>query len=129
MLSKIVKPVEVNPETVSKIEFKTILLKFVQENTAYFHGKSYAGRENANMEKIVDIIIDKIPTDLMDMILNISHLQDLLYLIFTSLTKSTVTLRIFPIFLCSFIFAEFTPMNVISAACPLSSLCLSASLN
>ena len=36
-----------------------------------------------------------------------------------SLTKSTVTFKILSIFLCSFIFADLIPINVISAKCPL----------
>ena len=46
--------------------------------------------------------------------------------VITSAIKSTVTFNILPIFLCSFIFAELTPIKVISAKCPLELLSLSA---
>ena len=49
--------------------------------------------------------------------------------VITSAIKSTVTFKIFPIFLCSLIIAEFTPINVISAKCPLELLSLSALSN
>ena len=47
----------------------------------------------------------------------------------TSATKSTVTFKIFPILLWSLIFAEFSPIKVISAKWPLLFLSFSASLN
>ena len=38
--------------------------------------------------------------------------------VITSATKSTVTFKISLVFLCSFMSAEFTPINVISAKWP-----------
>ena len=49
--------------------------------------------------------------------------------VITSLTKSTVTLSILLIILCSLILAEFIPIKVISAKCPLLPLSLRAVLN
>ena len=46
-------------------------------------------------------------------ILNVT--VDFIAEVITSAIKSTVTFKIFPIFLCSFIIAEFIPINVISA--------------
>jgi hypothetical protein len=49
--------------------------------------------------------------------------------VITSLTKSTVTFKILSIFLCSLIFAELIPINVISAKWPLLLLSFKASSN
>ena len=49
--------------------------------------------------------------------------------VITSAIKSTVTFKTLPIFLCSFITASFTPINVISATWPLLALSFNASSN
>ena len=49
--------------------------------------------------------------------------------VITSAIKSTVTFKILSTFLCSLISAEFMPINVISAKCPLEFLSFRASLN